>query len=66
MKRTVLRALAGTLVIAASATTAAVVFQDDDVTVSAVCMSIMDTDRDKAGIADHIAIVTAGKQSRPA
>ncbi|MFB7429644.1 hypothetical protein ACFC0K_40985 [Streptomyces hydrogenans] len=63
MKRAVLLSLAGALVLAASATTAAVVFQDDDVTVSAVCVPIMDTDQDKAGIADNVAVVTAGEQT---
>ncbi|MEW5630322.1 hypothetical protein AB1388_27730 [Streptomyces hydrogenans] len=58
-------ALAGALVLAASATTAAVVLRDGDVTISAVCVPIMDTDRDKAGIADHVAVVTAGERSGP-
>ncbi|MER5737291.1 hypothetical protein ABT117_16640 [Streptomyces sp. NPDC002262] len=66
MKRTVLLSLAGAVVLAASVTTAAVVFQDDDVTVSAVCVPIMDTDRDKAGIADNVAVVTAREQSEAA
>ncbi|MFB8040265.1 hypothetical protein ACFC8F_03060 [Streptomyces hydrogenans] len=64
MKRTVLLSLAGAVVLAASATTAAVVLQEDDVTVSAVCVPIMDTDQDKAGIADNVAVVTAGEQSK--
>ncbi|MFF9340786.1 MULTISPECIES: hypothetical protein [unclassified Streptomyces] len=65
MKRTVLLPLAGAVVLAASATTVAVVLQEGDVTVSAVCVPIMDTDRDKAGVVDHVAVVTAGEQSGP-
>jgi hypothetical protein len=57
MKRTVLLSLAGALVLAGSAATAAVVLEDDDVTVSASCVPIMDTDRDKAGLVDHIAVL---------
>ncbi|MER8047667.1 hypothetical protein [Streptomyces sp. NPDC094032] len=63
MPRTALLAIAGILVLAGSATTAALVLQDDDVTVSASCVPIMDTDRDKAGVVDHVAVVTATEQS---
>ncbi|MGW5001549.1 hypothetical protein ACWEP8_28185 [Streptomyces hydrogenans] len=63
MKRTMLLPLAGAFVLAVSAATAAVVLQEDDVTVSAVCVPIMDTDRDKAGVVEHVAVVTAGEQS---
>ncbi|MFC9734331.1 hypothetical protein ACFWEO_14605 [Streptomyces roseolus] len=65
MKRTMLLSLAGAIVLAASATTAAVILQEDDVTVSAVCVPVMDTDRDKAGVVEHVAVVTAGEQSGP-
>lgn len=65
MKRTMLLSLAGALVLAGSAATAAVVLQDDDVTVSTSCVPVMDTDRDKAGLVDHIAVVTAREQSGP-
>ncbi|MFI6644531.1 hypothetical protein [Streptomyces sp. NPDC050504] len=65
MKRTVLLSLAGALVLAGSATTAAVVLQGGAVTVSAVCVPVLDTDRDKAGVVDHVAVVTATGRSRP-
>ncbi|MFD6366427.1 hypothetical protein ACFWGM_04945, partial [Streptomyces roseolus] len=60
MKRTMLLSLAGAIVLAASATTAAVILQEDDIAVSAVCVPIMDTDRDKADIAGSVAVVTVG------
>ncbi|MFC8980994.1 hypothetical protein ACFU3J_27910 [Streptomyces sp. NPDC057411] len=65
MKHAVLLSLAGALVLAGSATTATMVLLHDDVTVSASCAPVMDTDRDKAGLVDHIAVVTAEEQSRP-
>ncbi|MEU8540865.1 hypothetical protein AB0C52_12910 [Streptomyces sp. NPDC048717] len=62
MKRIVLLSLAGVVVLAGSAAAAVAVLQDD-VEVSASCVPIMDTDRDRAGLVDHVAVVTAGKQS---
>ncbi|MEU7018799.1 hypothetical protein [Streptomyces sp. NPDC046385] len=64
MKHAVLLSLAGALVLAGSATTATMVLLDD-VTVSASCAPVMDTDRDKAGLVDHVAVVTAEEQFRP-
>ncbi|MEV7282405.1 hypothetical protein [Streptomyces sp. NPDC093111] len=65
MKHAVLLSLAGALVLAGSATTATMMLLDDDVTVSASCAPVMDTDRDMAGLVDHVAVVTAEEQSRP-
>ncbi|MFG2116629.1 hypothetical protein ACGFRB_28995 [Streptomyces sp. NPDC048718] len=62
MKRIVLLSLAGVVVLAGSAAAAVAVLQDD-VEVSASCVPIMDTDRDRAGLVDHIAVVTTGKRS---
>lgn len=65
MKHVVLLSFAGALVLAGSVTTAAMVLLDGDVTVSVSCAPVMDTDRDKAGLVDHIAVVTAEEQSHP-
>lgn len=57
MKRTVLLWIAGAVVLAGSTTAAVLAAQDGDTTTSAVCVPVDDTDRDKAGLADHVAVV---------
>ncbi|MGW7311648.1 hypothetical protein ACWGI1_39620 [Streptomyces sp. NPDC054835] len=56
-KRTVLLWIAGAVVLAGSTTAAVLAAQDGDTTTSAVCVPVDDTDRDKAGLADHVAVV---------
>ncbi|MER8047671.1 hypothetical protein [Streptomyces sp. NPDC094032] len=58
MKRTIVLSLAGAVVLAGSATAAVLATQDDDVTVHAICLPVDETDGDKAGIVDHVAVVT--------
>ncbi|MET9952430.1 hypothetical protein ABZ135_12900 [Streptomyces sp. NPDC006339] len=61
MNRTMLLVLAGAVVLTASATAAYTSLKDDTVTVSAVCVPVQENDRDRAGLAAHLAVVTVDK-----
>ncbi|MFD0367620.1 hypothetical protein [Streptomyces sp. NPDC127114] len=58
MNRTLLLVLAGAAVLCGSATAAYTALQDDTVNVSAVCVPVEENDRDRAGLAAHLAVVT--------
>ncbi|MFJ4906179.1 hypothetical protein ACIQCR_08850 [Streptomyces sp. NPDC093249] len=60
MNRTLLLSLAGAVVLSGSAA-AYGMLDDDTVTVSASCVPVMDNDRDRAGLAGAIAVVTVEK-----
>ncbi|MEU7028864.1 hypothetical protein AB0A60_19510 [Streptomyces sp. NPDC046275] len=61
MNRTLFLVLAGAVVLGGSATAAYTVLRDDTVTVSAVCAPVDESDRDRAGLAAHLAVVTVDK-----
>ncbi|MEW1696802.1 hypothetical protein [Streptomyces sp. NPDC091278] len=63
MNRTLLISLAGAVVLSGSAA-AYGVFSDDTVTVSAVCVPAMENDRDHAGLAGAIAVVTVDRTTK--
>ncbi|MEV7282400.1 hypothetical protein [Streptomyces sp. NPDC093111] len=58
MKRTVILLAAGLVVAAASVCGAIAVLQDGPSTIDAMCVEQDETDRDKAGLVDHVAVVT--------
>ncbi|MFF5969950.1 hypothetical protein ACFY7C_00325 [Streptomyces sp. NPDC012769] len=61
MNRTMLLVLAGAVVLTGSAAAAYTTLQDDTVTASAVCVPVEENDRDRAGLAAHLAVVSVEK-----
>ncbi|MFE3074302.1 hypothetical protein [Streptomyces sp. NPDC059247] len=61
MNRTLLLSFVVAVVLSGSAAAAYGVFADDQVTVSSVCVPVMENDRDYAGLSDNIAVVTVEK-----
>ncbi|MFF5976998.1 hypothetical protein ACFY7C_36415 [Streptomyces sp. NPDC012769] len=61
MNHTMLLVLAGAVVLTGSATAAYTTLQGDTVTVSALCVPVQENDRDRAGLAAHLAVVTVDK-----
>ncbi|MEV7282271.1 hypothetical protein [Streptomyces sp. NPDC093111] len=64
MKRTVILVAAGLAVAAASVSGAIAVLQNGPSTIDAMCVEQDETDRDKAGLVDHVTVVTVDQNPK--